>query len=137
MSEAATRYVRIHLARTFYRNRLDGQLADYVADIADEHGIARVTQAQMAYGVRAHVKSVERAVRRMKGPDLETGRGPVLYKLTGRRWGIVGVIEHDESRCGELECQAMAAAGASAKARSKAAERVRRYRARQKAAQKP
>ena len=131
MSAIATTYVRIHLTRFLAAHRIDQAVVDWIADVADDRGVARCTQAQIAYGVHAHIKTIEKSFSRLKSPE----SGPVVYRLTGRRWGIVGVATHDESTCGELECQAKAAAGknASEAKRRKAADRARRYRERKAA----
>lgn len=105
---------------------------DWLALVADDKGVARAIQEEMAYGIRAHLKSIEKSIRRLKCPDDEAGA--VIERLTGRRWGIVGVEGHDESRCHELECQAKAAVSTSAASkRRKAAERARRARAKKRA----
>jgi hypothetical protein len=131
VSEVAAEYVRIHVTRRIYRNRIDQALMDWLALIADDKGVARAVQEEMAYGIRAHLKSIEKSIRRLKSPD--DGDGAVIERLTGRRWGIIGVEGHDESRCHELECQAKAAFGAGAAKRRRAAERARRARAKKRA----
>lgn len=134
VSEAATEYVMIHIVRRLYRNRIDQVLVLWLARYAADDGCVRTTQVEMADGIRTTTRGIRRAIQRLKTPD--DGGPAVVERMTGRRWRIIGVQEHDESRCDELECRAKHRAGdQSERKRAKAAERVRRLRARRKAAQ--
>jgi hypothetical protein len=142
MSEIARLFVERHrLSRV---NATKGNVLNVLANQADDTGRARMTQRDVEHRVTVTLITVKRAFISLQ--QAENG-GPYLEKAKGRGWIILGVSDHDGRTCGDDECAAEARlaelpadvakeAAKLARKRLKTAERVRRHRERQKAAQR-
>lgn len=129
MSAAATSFVRRHVL--VHVNRTKGLVMSTLADVADDAGNARMTQAMVATDLGCALSTVTEAWQGLKA-------GGYLTKGRHRTWVIAGVAEHHVMTCDHIECAAEADSirrgGTSARKRRLAAERARRFRERQKKA---
>jgi hypothetical protein len=125
-----TEFARRHVISALSSTR--GLIVMVVASVTDPAtGRARITQREIAYDMGKSLATVERGMRWL----LADGSGPALAKARGRGYLLVGFPEHDPYRCGNVECEAeWTIPLASMVQRAKAAERVRRWRERQRAA---
>lgn len=73
-----------------------------VASQADSEGRARTIQRYVAEDMGKSLPTVKRAFRWL----LDPASGPVLMKLPGRRYLLVGYSAHDPYQCGHVECEA-------------------------------
>jgi len=130
VSEVATEFVRRH--RLAGINRTKGLVLMTIASVADDLGRARMTQPMIATDLACTLVTVKRAMRSLLRPEAGP---PLLLKVPGRAYLVVGVAEHQPAECPHPECRAESAIDARAtEKRRKAAARARRHRERQRAA---
>lgn len=130
MSEVASTFVRRH--RLVEVNRTKGLVLMVLADVADENGRARMTQAMVVTDIGSTLSTIKKAFQSLQ-------RECFLIKGGGRTYVIVGIAEHNIMSCVHVECAAEAESirggGVSARKRALAAARARKAREKRKAAQ--
>ena len=124
-----TEWARRHVISPL--NSTNGLIVMCFASLADGKGRAPTTQRFVAEDMGKSLATIKRGMRFLLAKE----SGPVLEKLRGRGYLLVGYVDHDPLTCRNVECEAQYAIPlASFVQRAKAADRARRYRARKAAA---
>ena len=127
MSELVSTFTRRHLL--VYVNRTKGLILMSLANVADDQGRARMTQAMLATDIGAQLPTIRRPMQAMQ-------RDGFICKGGGRTYVILGVTAHDLMDCDHVECAAEAASirrgATSDRKRAQAAARARTAREKRK-----